>query len=745
MTQFIQDSVQVGENLIKFETGKMAKQAHGAVLLSSGETMCLVTTVAAKTPKPGTDFLPLTCEYVEKTYAAGRIPGSFFRREGRPAEREILVARLIDRPIRPMFPKTWRNDTQVMSTVLSMDGINASDVLSITGASAALHISDIPFDGPIAGIRVGCFDGKFKANPAISDMENSTLDVVMAVSRDAILMVEGEAKSIDEETLIDAMIFGHEAAQPLLDVQDRLREQVGKPKREVPEAILDQALIGRVTDVASPLIADAITTKIKQDRYAKLDKLQETTIAALVEEYPDREAEIISALESLLKTMMRNMILDESRRIDGRGTREIRPITIETGLLPRAHGSALFTRGETQALVSVTFGTKVDEQKIDALSGEYWDKFLLHYNFPPFATGESKGLRGVSRREIGHGNLAKRALSASLPEFDDFPYTIRVVSEVLESNGSSSMATVCGGSLALMDAGAPVKDAVAGIAMGLIKEGDRVAILTDILGDEDHLGDMDFKLAGSRKGINALQMDIKIAGLSREILTAALSQANEARLNILDTMEKALAKPREELSPYAPRIFTLHIKPDKIKDVIGPGGKMIKSIIEQTGVIIDVEDSGRVSVASPNVEAAEKAIAIIKGLTEEPEVGKIYKGKVVKIMDFGAFVEILPGTDGLCHISELDKRRVNMTSDVVKEGDEIMVKVLAVDKQGKIRLSRREAMADLEAAKDGGSSKGENGRGNGNGNSDGNNGDDSGAGAGAGAGAGSDTSDTCNE
>jgi polyribonucleotide nucleotidyltransferase len=671
----------------------MAKQADGAVVVRYGDSMVLVTAVASAGVRPGIDFMPLTVDYLEKTAAAGKIPGGYFKREGRLTETEILTSRLIDRPCRPLFPKGWRFDTQVIGTVLSTDRENPTDVLAMTGASAALHLSDVPWAGPFAGVRVGRVNGEFVVNPTFAQREGSELDLIVAASRDAIVMVEGGCQQVSEEVIVDALMFAHKAAQPLIDLQEKLRAAVGKPKRAYTPPVTDPALEARVTDVAKAKIESAMAIREKLDRYAALDKAAGETLEVLKPEFPERDAEVKEVFEKAKKKNLRELVLVTGRRIDGRATDEIRAITSEVSLLPRTHGSALFTRGETQALVSATLGTKQDAQHIEGLGEEFEKTFMLHYNFPPFSTGETKPLRGASRRETGHGHLAERALSVVLPDEKTFPYTIRVVSEILESNGSSSMASVCGGALALMDAGVPIKTPVAGIAMGLIKEGDRVAVLSDILGDEDHLGDMDFKICGTKDGVTAVQMDIKIQGLTRQILEQALQQAQRGRFHILGKMAEALAAPREELNKYAPRIFTLNVKPDKIRDIIGPGGKTIRGITAQTGVAIDVEDDGTVHIASPDGLLAQKAIDIIKGLTAEAEVGEFYMGQVKRLAEFGAFVEILPGTDGLVHISELDEKRVRQVDDICKEGDEMLVKVIGVDRAtGKIRLSRKEAM-----------------------------------------------------
>ena len=690
----IRESVDVGSVTITLETGRIAKQAHGSILISVGETMVLVTACGNTEERPGIDFFPLTCDYIEKTFAAGKIPGGFFKREGRPRDEEVLTSRLIDRPCRPLFPDGYRCDTQVIATVLSVDKVNPSDILSLTAASAALHLSNIPWSGPIAGVRVGRIAGQFIAFPTFEQIEKSDLDLIVAASRDAIVMVEGGADEISEDDLVDALMFAHKAVQPLLELQERLREAVGQPKRSFTAKRPSEALVARVREVASAGIQDASRTRVKQERYAKFKALSKSTVEALAAEFPGEEKFIKEAFHDLQSHTIRTMIVEERVRIDGRDTVTVRPIASEVGLLPRVHGSALFTRGETQAIVTSTLGTSQDEQKIDALTGERWKRFLLHYNFPPYSVGEVKPIRSPGRREVGHGNLAERALARMMPTNEQFPYTIRIVSEVTESNGSSSMATVCGGTLSLMDAGVPMRAPVAGVAMGLIKEGDKFAVLTDILGDEDHLGDMDFKVCGTKKGVTAIQMDIKVDGLSREILAQALDQARTGRLHILDRMLTTLSASRTELSKYAPRITTIKVKPDQIRLVIGPGGKMIKAIVDQTGVAIDIEDDGTVNIASSDPVAVERAIAIVRGLTAEAEIGATYKGTVKRLMEFGAFVEIFPGTEGLVHVSELAHERVENVSDVVKEGDTIDVKVLSVEEgSGKIRLSRRALLA----------------------------------------------------
>jgi polyribonucleotide nucleotidyltransferase len=690
---FVREGVAFGGRELSIETGRMAKQSDGSVVIRYGDSMVLVTAVAGTSVRPGIDFMPLTCDYLEKTSAAGKIPGGYFKREGRLTEHEVLTARLIDRPSRPLFPKGWRFDSQVIATVLSADRENPTDILAMTGASAALHLSDIPWAGPYAGVRVGRINGEFIVNPTFVQRQTSEIDVIVAASRDAIVMVEGGMAEVSETVLIDALMFGHKAAQPLIDLQEKLRAAVGKPKRVFAPPAKDPAIVARVADLAAVKIKSAMAIREKHERYAALDAVGSEVIDSLKGEFEGRDPEVKEAFESAKKKNLRELVLDTGKRIDGRAPVDIRQITCEVGVLPRTHGSSLFTRGETQALVTSTLGTKQDAQHIEGLTHEIEKRFMLHYNFPPFSTGEVKPLRGASRRETGHGNLAERALARVLPSEADFPYTIRIVSEILESNGSSSMASVCGGSLSLMDAGVPIATPVAGIAMGLIKEGDRVAILSDILGDEDHLGDMDFKVCGTKKGVTAVQMDIKIQGLTRQILEQALNQARDGRVFILGKMGESLVGARPELNQFAPRIFTLKVKPDQIREIIGPGGKTIRGITAQTGVSIEVEDDGTVHIASPDGVAAQKAIDIIKGLTTEPEVGEFYMGVVRRLADFGAFVEILPGTDGLVHISELDEKRVNRVDDICKEGQEMVVKVIGIDRAtGKIRLSRKEAM-----------------------------------------------------
>ncbi len=679
---------------LSIEVGKVAKQADGAALVRYGETVVLVTAVAARELKTDTDFFPLTVDYQEKTFAAGKIPGGFFKREGRPSEKEILTCRLIDRSIRPLFSEGLRCETQVIATVLSADRENDPDVVAMLGASVALHVSDIPFNGPLAGVRMGRIDGQWVINPTQSQLPESDMDIFLSGSRDAIVMVEGGAKMVPEDEILEALFTGHQAIQPLLQIQEEIRRELGKPKRHVPLVALDPKVVQRVEQLALAKLQQAIEIPEKLERYKQIGEIKGEVLTRALAELPEREKEIKAAFDELKRNCFRNLIIQRERRIDGRGLKDIRPITCEVEVLPRTHGSALFTRGETQALVITTLGTASDEQKIDALIGEHYKKFMLHYNFPPFSVGEVKFLRGPSRREIGHGNLAERALLPVLPPEESFPYTVRIVSEILESNGSTSMATVCGGSLSLMDAGVPVSGPVAGIAMGLIKEGEHVRVLSDILGDEDHLGDMDFKVAGTPNGVTSLQMDIKISGVNRDIMRQALYQAREGRLHILNIMGSTMASHRASVSGHAPRIITLKVKPEKIREIIGPGGKVIRGIIEATGVKMDVEDDGTVTIASIDEAASRKAIEMVQKIAAEAEVGKIYKGTVRKIVDFGAFVEILPGTDGLVHISQLASERVRRVSDILKEGDEVMVKVLEIDRQGKIRLSRKDALQE---------------------------------------------------
>jgi polyribonucleotide nucleotidyltransferase len=696
---------------LAIEVGRMARQANGSALVSYGETVVLATVVATDRPREGIDFFPLTVDYQEKTFAAGKIPGGFFKREGRPAEKEILTSRLIDRPLRPRFPKEFRCETQVIATVLSSDRENDGDIPALIAAATALEVSDVPFMGPVAAARVGRIDGRLVINPTIGELVGSDLNIVVAGGRDGIIMVEGGAKTLPEDVILEALFTAQQALDAVFALQDDLRGRVARAKRTLPPANTgDAGLRARVEALARPRLTTALQQTAKLERRQAVDDAGREVAAQLVGEYPDREKEILGYADRVTRELLRGMVVRDSRRVDGRGLADVRSISCEVKVLPRTHGSALFTRGETQALAVATLGTSSDEQKIDAITGESYKKFLLHYNFPPFSVGEVKFLRGPGRREIGHGALAERALLAVLPAPEDFPYTIRLVSEVLESNGSSSMATVCGGALALMDAGVPIKAPVAGIAMGLIKEGDEIRILSDILGDEDHLGDMDFKVAGTAEGVTAVQMDNKVGSLSKDVMRRALLQARDGRLHILKVMAQTMSVPRPDLSMHAPRIVTLRIKPDRIRDVIGPGGKVIRSIIEETGVKIDVEDDGTVYIASSDGAAMQRAVDRVRGLTAEVEPGRIYQGTVRKIVEFGAFVEIFPGTDGLLHISQIGPGRVARVTDVLKEGDKVPVKVLEVDKQGKIRLSRREAMresgeeggAESEPEEDGG-------------------------------------------
>ncbi|WP_226047771.1 polyribonucleotide nucleotidyltransferase [Acidithiobacillus caldus] len=682
--------VDFGGQRLCLETGRMARQADGAVLVTLGETMVLVTAVGRRELKPGQDFFPLTVNYQEKAYAAGRIPGGFFKREGRPTEKETLTSRLIDRPLRPLFPKGFLNEVQVIATVLSVDQENDPDIPAMIGASAALAISGIPFQGPIGAARVGYVDGDFVLNPSFSALARSQLDLVVAGTRQAVLMVESEAQELPEATMLSAVMFGHESFQPVIACIEELAAEAGKTPWAWQAPELDPALQEAITQAALAPLREAYGLVEKQARSKRLDEIR----SSLLEQFggsAGEQADVVRGVVKKLETqIVRGRVLDGAPRIDGRDRTTVRPIEIEVGIMPRTHGSALFTRGETQALVIATLGTKGDEQIVDALQGESRDRFMLHYNFPPFSTGETGMVGSPKRREIGHGRLAKRAVAAVLPSESEFPYSLRIVSEILESNGSSSMATVCGASLALMDAGVPLKAPVAGVAMGLIKDGERYAVLTDILGDEDHLGDMDFKVAGTENGVTALQMDIKIDGITREIMATALEQAHAGRLHILSKMNAVLAQGRSQLSGYAPRIISMRIHPDRIRDVIGPGGKVIRALTEETGASIDIQDDGTVTIASVNGEAGEAARRRIELLTADVEVGMIYDGKVAKIMDFGAFVTILPGRDGLLHISQISTERVNDVHDYVKEGQSVRVKVLEVDRQGKIKLSMKD-------------------------------------------------------
>jgi len=683
------------------ETGKVARQANGSVLVQYGETVVLVTAVTADKKREGLDFVPLTVNYLEMTYAAGRIPGGFFKREGRPSDHETLISRFIDRPLRPLFPKGFQNEVQIISTVLSADQDNDPSILGMIGASAALSLSNIPFDGPIAGAKVGRIDGKYVLNPTHDESEMSDIDLFVAGSEDAIIMVEGSAKEVKEREILDAILFGHQSLKPVIELQNQLKLASGMIPKEFELQKPEEAIYEKVETIAQERLREAFYIKEKTNRRERLEKILQWTLQEYGVEDADSQKIVKNVLEEINRRLVRRLILEEKKRIDGRSLSEIRPISCEVGILPRTHGSALFTRGETQVLAVVTFGTSEDEQKINSLTGETYKSFMLHYNFPPFSVGEVSPLRSPSRREIGHGALAERAILPVLPSNENFPYTIRIVSEVLESNGSSSMATVCGASLSLMDAGVPIKAPVAGIAMGLILEKEEVAVLSDILGDEDHFGDMDFKVAGTAEGVTAIQMDIKIRGVSKEIMGRVLDQAREGRLHILEKMKETISEPRKDLSRHAPRIITLQVKQEKIRDIIGPGGKNIRSIVDQTGVKVDVEDSGLVKLASPNYEAIEKAIYMIKRFTQEVEVGSLYTGKVKRILGFGAIVELFPGTDGLVHISQLAETHVKEVSDVLKEGDEVLVKVLDIDPQGRIRLSRKAALREMKQPAEG--------------------------------------------
>ncbi len=685
-------SIEVNGKELHIESGRIARQASGSVVVTMGETVVLVTAVSTNERREGINFVPLTVDFQEMSYAAGKIPGNFFRRDmGRPSESEVLTSRLIDRPLRPLFPEQYDFETQIIANVLSFDNENDPDVLGIFGASAALAISDIPFGGPVGSVRVGRIDGKLKAFPTIEEQKKSDMDLILAGTKTAVVMVEGRGSFITENDLIEAMFFGHEAMQPIIEMQEELRNSVGNEKREISPPEKDEEFTKKVEDIGSPLIKEALSCPNKEIRREKMEEAFDHATEALQGEHEDNQGNIKDIIYDLQRTLARDIILKEGKRIDGRSFNQVRPIECLVGVSPRVHGSALFTRGETQALVLATLGTGSDEQKIESIYGDYYRKFTFHYNFPPFSVGEAKRLGAPGRREIGHGSLARRALLPVLVEKEDFPYAVRLVSEILESNGSSSMASVCGGSLSLMDAGVPIKDPVAGVAMGLVSEGEKVAVLTDIIGDEDHFGDMDFKVAGTRYGITAFQMDIKMDGLKRDIMSKALEQAKEARLHILDEMDKVLSGSRSEISKYAPRIVTINVKPEKVREIIGPGGKTIKHITLTTGAQINIEDDGKVLIASDNQEQIDQAMKMINDIIKEAEVGKLYLGKVVKIMDFGAFVEVLPGSEGLVHISQLANERVRKVTDVLKEGDEVLVKVIDIE-NGKIRLSRKAAL-----------------------------------------------------
>jgi polyribonucleotide nucleotidyltransferase len=680
---------------LQLETGRFAKQADGSVIARYGDTVVLATAVAKKEARENIDFFPLTIDYQEKAYAAGKIPGGFFKREGRPTEKEVLTSRLIDRPTRPLFPDGFYSETQGIISVLSFGDENISDILGIIGMSAALSISDIPFDGPVGAVRIGILKESFVVNPDLQEIEECDFTLVVAGTEKAVMMVEGGGLEITESVLLEALNIAHEEIRKVVNLQKQLVEKIGKPKRAVTPPQLDEKLMASVSELSLEKIKQAIVIPDKLLRQDTLDDILKHVITELNTGEEDISKDIAFLFNKLEKDLVRNMILEQGVRADGRKPDEVRQISSDVGILPRAHGSSLFVRGETQALAVVTLGTSEDEQRIDALEGESKKAFMLHYNFPPFSVGEVKFLRSAGRREIGHGMLAEKALKEVLPQKDEFPYTIRIVSDILESNGSSSMATVCGGTLALMDAGVPIKAPVAGIAMGLIKEGEKTVVLTDILGLEDHLGDMDFKVTGTEDGITAFQMDVKISDVTKEIMADALEQAKKGRLHILGKMKEILSGPRDSLATHAPRIYTMKIKPEKIREVIGTGGKVIRGIVDQTGVKIDIDDSGTINIASIDEESAQKAIAIVEGIIAEAELGKIYMGKVKRIVDFGAFVEILPGTEGLLHISQIDETRIAKVTDVLKEGEEnIPVKVIEIDKMGRIRLSRKEAMKD---------------------------------------------------
>ncbi|HEY6895164.1 MAG TPA: polyribonucleotide nucleotidyltransferase [Rhodanobacteraceae bacterium] len=692
----IKKSIAYGSQTLTLETGEIARQANGAVVASLGDTVVLVTAVAAKQPKPGQDFFPLTVDYQEKTYAAGKIPGGFFKREGRPSEKETLTSRLIDRPLRPLFPEGLYNDVQIVATVLSVDPEVDPDIPAMIGASAAVSLAGIPFDGPIGAARVGYADGQYILNPTKTELDRSQLNLVVAGTEAAVLMVESEAQELPEEVMLGAVVFGHQQQQAVIHLIDQLVEEGGKPLWDWQPPAKDEALVARVASVAEGALREAYRIRSKQARSQRIKEIAGKVDAECVDAdaSPDARRHAANVLFDLEAKIVREQILSGEPRIDGRDTRTVRPIRIRTGALPRTHGSALFTRGETQALVVATLGTARDEQIVDALMGEYRDRFMFHYNMPPYATGETGRVGSPKRREIGHGRLAKRALIAVLPSAEEFAYSLRVVSEITESNGSSSMASVCGASLALMDAGVPTKAHVAGIAMGLIKEGNRFAVLTDILGDEDHLGDMDFKVAGTDRGLTALQMDIKIQGITKEIMAVALAQAREGRLHILKLMQDAVPHARTEVSQHAPRMMTFKINPEKIRDVIGKGGAVIRALTEETGTTIDIQDDGTITIASVNAEACNVARKRIEAITAEVEVGKIYEGPVLRLLDFGAIVQLLPGKDGLLHISQIAKERVNQVSDYLKEGQVVRVKVLEADEKGRVRLSMKAAAED---------------------------------------------------
>ncbi|RTR32854.1 polyribonucleotide nucleotidyltransferase [Shewanella atlantica] len=692
-------SFEYGQHTVTLETGVIARQADAAVLASMGDTTVLVTVVGKKAEEPGRDFFPLTVNYQEKTYAAGKIPGGFFKREGRPSENETLIARLIDRPIRPLFPNGFKNEVQVIITVVSVDPEINPDVISMIGTSAALAISGLPFNGPLGVARVGYTDGEYVLNPNVSQLVDSELDLVVAGTQGAVLMVESEAASLPEEVMLGGVVYGHDQQQVVINAINELKAEASKPAWDWTAPVQDADLVAKIKDLAEAEMAAAYQIEVKQDRYTQVGVVKSAAKEALLAENPEADLrEIDGLLGSLEKKVVRSRIIAGNPRIDGREPDMVRALNVMAGVLPRTHGSSLFTRGETQALVTCTLGTERDAQKVDSIMGEYTNRFMLHYNFPPYSVGETGFVGSPKRREIGHGKLAWRGINAVMPSAEEFPYSVRVVSEITESNGSSSMASVCGTSLALMDAGVPIKTSVAGIAMGLVKEGDDFVVLSDILGDEDHLGDMDFKVAGTRDGITALQMDIKIEGITKDIMQIALQQAYGARVHILNVMDQAIGSHRDDISDHAPRITTLKINPEKIRDVIGKGGATIRALTEETGTTIELEDDGTVKIASANGEATKEAIRRIEEITAEVEVGTIYNGKVVRIVDFGAFVTILPGKDGLVHISQIAEERVANVSDYLKEGQEVKVKVMEVDRQGRVRLSMKEAAPKAEAA-----------------------------------------------
>jgi len=696
----VKKSLMWGRHQLTLETGEIARQASGAVMVTMEDTVVLVTVVGARNAKPGQDFFPLTVDYQERTYAAGKIPGGFFRREGRPSEKEILTSRLIDRPIRPLFPEGYNSEVQIVATVMSSNNEIDSDIPAMVGASAALALSGMPFGGPIGAARVGYANGQYILNPTQTELKTSQLDLVVAGTQQAVLMVESEAQQLPEDVMLGAVVFGHEQMQTVINVINEMADEIGVPEWNWTAPQKDEAQIARIAQAAEANLREAYQIKQKQARTVRLKEITSKVVAEVLpaDATPDQINNVKNELGNLEAKIVRNQILDGEPRIDGRDTRTVRPITIRTGVLPRTHGSALFTRGETQAIVVATLGTSRDEQIIDALQGEYRDRFMLHYNFPPYSTGETGRVGSPKRREIGHGRLAKRALVAVLPTAEEFAYSIRVVSEITESNGSSSMASVCGGCLSLMDAGVPLKAQVAGIAMGLIKEGNRFAVLSDILGDEDHLGDMDFKVAGTENGVTALQMDIKITGITKEIMHAALVQAREGRLHILEKMQSAINAPRTELSAWAPRMITMKIKPEKIRDVIGKGGAVIRAITEETGTTIDIQDDGTVVIACVSSEGGENARKRIEDLTADVEVGRIYEGTVLKLLDFGAIVSVLPGRDGLLHISQIANERVNSVADHLKEGQIVRVKIIEADEKGRLRLSMKAAAAEAQEA-----------------------------------------------